>query len=322
MLYVYDVEWLLEFVFIVKLFIVVLMFDCLGVDQCIVMWLLVWGLICYGCLDGMLVFYGMGDFMLGIVVSVDWVDWFVMQLFVYGVCCVYGDLVVDDIYFVGLLIGLGWEVGDLLGVFVVLVVVLSVDENSGWFIFMLVVQVGCMVDLVFDLLLVIFVIDSCLIIVLMNSVGDFNFYWVLGSDMFYVFGSLLVVSVLWWLCLVMNDLVCVVVVQLCDVFICYGVIIDGQVCMLYWLQDDIVVIVGVILVGEIVLLLLGEILCNGLKCLQNFYLQNLLLMVGVQVKILVEQFDVLLFGFIIIEVWGLCVLCELFDCIGIVFVDV
>ena len=93
--------------------------------------------------------------------------------------------------------------------------------------------------------------------------------------------------------------------------------LDGKVRVLHWPEDDGTVAAGATLVGEIASPPLGEILRRGLKRSQNLYLQNLLLMAGVQAQALDAQSGAPSPGFVTTEAWGLRALRELLDRIGI-----
>ncbi|WP_431637532.1 D-alanyl-D-alanine carboxypeptidase/D-alanyl-D-alanine endopeptidase [Dyella sp. KULCS107] len=320
-LYAHDAERLLEPASTAKLFTAALTLDRLGADQRTATRLLARGPIRHGRLDGTLVLYGMGDPTLGTAASADWADRLATQLLAHGVRRVHGDLVGDDTYFAGPPIGSGWEVGDLLGAFAAPAAALSVDENSGWLTLTPAAQAGRTVDLALDPPLAIPAIDSRLITAPANSAGDLNLYRAPGSDTLYAFGSLPAASAPRRLRLAMNDPARVAAAQLRDALIRHGVTIDGQVRTLHWPQDDTAVTAGATLVGEIASPPLGEILRNGLKRSQNLYLQNLLLMSGVQARTLAEQSDAPPLGFITTEAWGLRALRELLDRIGIAPAD-
>lgn len=320
-LYAHDAERLLEPASTAKLFTAALTLDRLGADQRTATRLLAKGSIRRGRLDGPLVLYGMGDPTLGTSASADWADQLATQLLAHGVRRVHGDLVADDTYFAGPPIGSGWEVGDLLGAFAAPAAALSVNENSGWLTLTPAAQAGRTVDLALDPPLAIPAVDSRLMTGPASSAGDLNLYRAPGSDTLYAFGSLPADSAPRRLRLAMNDPARVAAAQLRDALIRHGVAIDGKVRTLHWPQDDTAIIAGASLGGEIASPPLGEILRSGLKRSQNLYLQNLLLMAGVQAKTLAEQSDAPPVGFTSTEAWGLRALRELLDRIGIAPAD-
>ena len=91
--------------------------------------LLASGTIVQGRLEGALVLYGMGDPRWARATSADWADQLAGQLAAHGLRCVHGDLIADDSYFAGPLIGCGWEADDLQSWFAVPSSALSVQEN-------------------------------------------------------------------------------------------------------------------------------------------------------------------------------------------------
>lgn len=320
-LYAHDADRLLEPASTAKLFTAALTLDRLGADQHTATRLLAKGPIRRGRLDGTLVLYGMGDPTLGTAANPDWADRLAAQLLAHGIRRVHGDLIADDTYFAGPPIGSGWEVGDLLGAFAAPAAALSVDENSGWLTLTPAAQAGRGADVAMDPPLAIPAIDSRLMTGPASSASDLNLYRAPGSDTLYAFGSLPARSAPRRLRLAMSDPARVAAEQLREALARHGVRLDGRVRVLHWPQDDTAVTAGATLIGEITSPPLGEILRNGLKRSQNLYLQNLLLMAGVQAQTLAMQSDAPPTGFTSTEVWGLRALRELLDRIGIAPAD-
>lgn len=300
-----------------KLFTAALVLDRLGADQRTATRLLAKGPVRRGRLDGSLVLYGMGDPTLGTESSPNWADDLAGQLVAHGIRHVHGDLVADDTYFAGPAIGSGWEVGDLLGAFAVPATALGVDENAAWLTLAPGPDPGSAADVSLDPPEGIPAISSRLLTGAPASREDLNLYRPPGSDTLYAFGSLPAGSPARRLRLAMSDPARVAGEQLQAALGRHQVKLDGQVRVLHWPEDDSAVASGATLVGDIASPPLGEILHRGLKRSQNLYLQNLLLMAGVQAQTLDAQPKAASAGFLTTETWGLRALRELLDRIGI-----
>ncbi|HET6430963.1 D-alanyl-D-alanine carboxypeptidase/D-alanyl-D-alanine endopeptidase [Dyella sp.] len=316
--YAHRAEHLLQPASTAKLFTAALTLDALGADQHATTRLLAKGPVHRRRLDGPLVLYGMGDPALGTDgTSADWADQLAAQLAANGITRIHGDLIADDSYFAGPLIGSGWEVGDLLSAFAVPASALSVRENAGWLTVSPAAHAGGAADLALDPPLAIPGLTSRIVTTAAGSRSDINLYRAPGGDTLYAFGSVAADTSPRRFHLAMADPARVAAEALREAFARHDVLLDGRVRTLHWPDDDSTLIAGATLVGEIDSPPLGEILRRGLKRSQNLYLQNLLLMAGVQAQTIAMQGASPPQGFITTEAWGLRALRKLLDRIGI-----
>lgn len=316
-LYAHHADRLMEPASTAKLFTAALVLERLGTDQRTATRLLGRGTIQRGRLNGALVLYGMGDPTLGTATSPDWADQLAMQLKARGIQRIHGDLIADDTYFAGPPIGTGWEVGDLLGAFAVPAAALSVQENAAWLTITPGRAAGDAADVTLDLPLAIPNLSSRLLTTTSGAAPDLNLYRAPGGDTLYAFGAVPAGSAPSRLHLAMADPARVAGEQLRDALTRHGIALEGHVVVLHWPQDDTAYVAGATLLGEIASPPLGEILQRGLKRSQNLYLQNLLLMAGVQERTLAEAAGTAPVGFLTTEAWGLRAMRELLDRIGI-----
>jgi D-alanyl-D-alanine carboxypeptidase/D-alanyl-D-alanine-endopeptidase (penicillin-binding protein 4) len=317
LLYARHADRLMEPASTAKLFTAALVLERLGTDQRTATRLLARGTIRRARLDGALVLYGMGDPTLGTATSADWADQLALQLKVHGIQHIHGDLVADDTYFAGPPIGAGWEVGDLLGAFAVPAAALSVQENAAWLTITPGRSAGDAADVTLDPPLAIPNLSSRLLTAPASAAADLNLYRAPGGDTLYAFGTVPARSAPLRLHLAMVDPARVAGEQLRAALVRHGIALEGRTVVLHWPQDDTAYVAGATLLGEIASPSLGEILQRGLKRSQNLYLQNLLLIAGVQERSLAESSGTAPTGFITTEAWGLRAMRELLDRIGI-----
>lgn len=317
-LYTRNADHLMQPASTAKLFTAALTMDTLGAEQRTSTRLLAQGDVRRHRLDGNLVLYGMGDPTLGASgTSTDWAGQLAGQLASQGITHIHGDLIADDSIFAGPAFGSGWEVSDLLSWFAVPSSALSVQENIVRLTVTPSLRVGGNADVSLDPPLGIPGLVSRVGTTAKGSRDDINLYRAPGSDTLYAFGSIATGQAPKTFHLAMVDPARVAGEALGSALHSRGITLDGTVRVLHWPADDRAVIGGARLVGEIASPTFGDILRRGLKRSQNLYLQNLLLMAGVQAHNAAMQSPTPPAGFLTTEAWGLRALRTLLDRIGI-----
>lgn len=318
MLYSHHADQLFQPASTAKLFTAALALDTLGPDRRTSTRLLANGTIHGKRLDGNLVLYGMGDPTLGASgTSTDWAGQLASQLVSQGITRVQGDLIADDSYFAGPLFGSGWEVSDLLSWFAVPASALSVRENVARLVVTPAARTGSGADVSLDPPLGIPSVVNRMTTSAPGTRDDVNLYRAPGSDTLYAFGSVAAHGPPQSYHLAMVDPARVAGAALRDALAEHGVKLDGHLRVLHWPESDDGLTRGATLIGEIASPTFGDILRRGLKRSQNLYLQNLLLLAGVQAQQTAMQSANPPSGFLTTEAWGLRALRDLLDRIGI-----
>lgn len=276
------------------------------------------GRISKGMLQGSLVLYGSGDPTLGTAdTNTDWADQLASQLAARGVRRIRGDLVADDTYFAGPLIGSGWEAGDLQSGFAAPSSALSVQEN--------VVRIAVAPGRAIRRPALLTAEPAIAMPPLLNrlttsapgSRSDINLYRVPGDSILHAFGSIAGKSPVQTFKLAMVDPACTAGLELRQALRHRGIAVTGTLHVLHWPQDDQALRTNAVTLAQIQSPPLGEILRRGLKRSQNLYLQNLLLTAGVHAQAELANTADAPLGFVSTEAWGERRLRRLLDRIGI-----
>jgi D-alanyl-D-alanine carboxypeptidase/D-alanyl-D-alanine-endopeptidase (penicillin-binding protein 4) len=280
-LYTHRADRLLQPASTAKLFTAALALSTLGADYRLPTRLLAGGAIANGRLDGPLVLYGMGDPTLGTAnTGADWADRLASQLAAHGVHRVRGNLIADDSYFRGPLIGTGWEAGDLQSAFAAPASALSVNENSVRVTVTPAARIGQPAQVTLDPADTDLRVENALVTVPARTPDDINLYRAPGATTLQAFGSVAMGAAPRHYSLSLPDPAAVAGAQLLQALRHRHIRVDGRLQVRHWPQggDGLPSEAGVI--AEVLSPPLGEILHSGLKRSQNLYLQNLLLAVG------------------------------------------
>jgi D-alanyl-D-alanine carboxypeptidase/D-alanyl-D-alanine-endopeptidase (penicillin-binding protein 4) len=280
-LYTHRADRLLQPASTAKLFTAALALSTLGADYRLPTRLLAGGAIANGRLDGPLVLYGMGDPTLGTAnTGADWADRLASQLAAHGVHRVRGNLIADDSYFRGPLIGTGWEAGDLQSAFAAPASALSVNENSVRVTVTPAARIGQPAQVTLYPADTDLRVENALVTVPARTPDDINLYRAPGATTLQAFGSVAMGAAPRHYSLSLPDPAAVAGAQLLQALRHRHIRVDGRLQVRHWPQggDGLPSEAGVI--AEVLSPPLGEILHSGLKRSQNLYLQNLLLAVG------------------------------------------
>jgi D-alanyl-D-alanine carboxypeptidase/D-alanyl-D-alanine-endopeptidase (penicillin-binding protein 4) len=280
-LYAHRADRLLQPASTAKLFTAALALSALGADYRLPTRLLAGGAIANGRLDGPLILYGMGDPTLGAAnTGADWADRLASQLAARGVHRVRGDVIADDSYFRGPLIGTGWEAGDLQSAFAAPASALSVNENSVRVTVTPAARIGQPAQVTLDPADTDLRVENALVTVPARTPDDISLYRAPGATTLQAFGSVAMGAAPRHYSLSLPDPAAVAGAQLLQALRHRHIRVDGRLQVRHWPQggDGLPSEAGVI--AEVLSPPLGEILHSGLKRSQNLYLQNLLLAVG------------------------------------------
>jgi D-alanyl-D-alanine carboxypeptidase/D-alanyl-D-alanine-endopeptidase (penicillin-binding protein 4) len=280
-LYTHRADRLLQPASTAKLFTAALALSTLGADYRLPTRLLAGGAIANGRLDGPLVLYGMGDPTLGTAnTGADWADRLASQLAAHGVHRVRGNLIADDSYFRGPLIGTGWEAGDLQSAFAAPASALSVNENSVRVTVTPAARIGRPAQVTLDPADTDLRVENALVTMPARTPDDISLYRAPGATTLQAFGSVAMGAAPRHYSLSLPDPAAVAGAQLLQALRHRHIRVDGRLQVRHWPQggDGLPSEAGVI--AEVLSPPLGEILHSGLKRSQNLYLQNLLLAVG------------------------------------------
>jgi D-alanyl-D-alanine carboxypeptidase/D-alanyl-D-alanine-endopeptidase (penicillin-binding protein 4) len=317
-LYAHNASQLLQPASTAKLYTAALTLSSVGASYRIPTRLLASGTLRQGRLNGSLILYGMGDPTLGTVnTSQDWADQLAMQLAARGVRHVHGDLLADDTYFAGPLIGSGWEAGDMESWFAVPSSALSVQENIVRLTVSPAARAGAPAILSTDPAGNLPPLDSRLITAPAHARTDINLYRAPGGHTLYAFGVIAERAPAQDFKLSVVDPAEIAGNQLLLAMARHGIRLDGTLHTLHWPDDDSALRAQAVPMAEVLSPPVGEILRRGLKRSQNLYLQNLLLTAGIQAQALAAQAAAPADGFLTSEAWGMRALRSLLDRIGI-----
>ena len=230
-----------------------------------------------GTLAGDLILYGLGDPSLGEAdVSPDWADRFARAVVERGVRRVRGDLIADDTYFSGPLIGGGWEALDLQDDYSAQAGALGAQDG--------VARVNVARNGVRCCVVTVDPPQSGLRIV--NSTGDaapLDLYRPLGSNVLYASGSLPAGLPQQSYTLSAPDGAVFAANLLRDALTRHGIALDGNVRVVHWPERDPALANASIEIASIASPPLSQLLRHMLKHSDNRYAQMLLQQVGVQI---------------------------------------
>ena len=322
-LYAHRPDRLLQSASTAKLYTAALALSTLGPNYQMPTRLLATGPIRNGQLRGSLVLYGMGDPALGSAKDhPDWADRLAAQLAMRGVRRISGDLIADDAYFAGPVIGSGWEAGDLLSSFAAPASALSVQENTLQISVMPAARTGEAARVTVDPVEGFSQVRNRLTTSSARVATDINFYRAPGTRTLHAFGSIAAHATTREFKLATPDPAATAGQLLRQALARQHIAIDGSLRVLHWPEPDTALVAQATTVAELLSPPVSALLHEGLKRSQNLYLQNLLLTAGVVARSRAEQAGTGPFGFITTEAWGERALRSVLDRIGIAASDV
>jgi len=271
-----------------------------------------------GRVQGPLVLFGMGDPSLGADPSTaGWADALAGQLAEKGVRRVRGDLVADATYFAGPAIGDGWEASDLLAGFAAPASALGAYENQLRLTVAPAARAGEPALLAFDSPVGTMSLDNRLVTAPAGTPADVNLYRDPGSELVHVFGAIPAGSSARKFRLAVPDPARLAGQALLQAMRRRGIEIDGELRVRRWPQQEPALPAGTSVLAQVQSPPLATLLREGLKRSQNLYLQNLLQLAGTRAHATASGDPKSPGGFLSAADWGIHVLHQLLDRIGI-----